>query len=164
MYSLNEKVWISVKISLKFIPKGPALLQIMAWCQPGNKPLSESMMVSLPTHICPTRPQWVYVISVVYFIIVNPYSTYILIWGVIKIFQQQKHSFILYHRPLYADKHSFIYIIDPSMLTNTALYHRPLYADKHSFIYIIDPSMLTDTALFYIVDPSMLTNTALFIS
>ena len=49
---LNENVWISLKISLKFIPKGsinniPALVQIMAWRRPGDKPLSEPMMVSL---------------------------------------------------------------------------------------------------------------------
>ena len=49
---LNENVLISVKISLKCVHKGPinnipALVQIMAWCQPGNKPLSEPMMVSL---------------------------------------------------------------------------------------------------------------------
>ena len=31
----------------------------MAWCRPGNKPLSEPMMISLPMHICVTRPQWV---------------------------------------------------------------------------------------------------------
>ena len=31
----------------------------MAWRQPGDKPLSEPMMVRLPTHICVTRPQWV---------------------------------------------------------------------------------------------------------
>ena len=31
----------------------------MAWRRPGDKPLSESMMVRLPTHICVTRPQWV---------------------------------------------------------------------------------------------------------
>ena len=37
----------------------PALFQIMAWRRPGNKPLSEPMMVSLLTHICVTRPQWV---------------------------------------------------------------------------------------------------------
>ena len=51
-------------MSLKFVPKGPinntpALVQIMAWRRPGDKPLSEPMMVSLPTHICVTRPQWV---------------------------------------------------------------------------------------------------------
>ena len=31
----------------------------MAWRRPGDKPLSEPMMVSLPTHICVIRPQWV---------------------------------------------------------------------------------------------------------
>ena len=61
---LNENVWISLKISLKFVPKGPinnipAMVQIMAWRRPGDKPLSEPMMVSLPTHICVARPQWV---------------------------------------------------------------------------------------------------------
>ena len=62
--SLNENVWISLKISLKFVPKGPinnipALVQIMAWRRPGDKPLSEAMLVSLLTHKCITRPQWV---------------------------------------------------------------------------------------------------------
>ena len=60
----NENVWIPIKISLKFVPKGPinnipALVQIMAWRRSGDKPLSEPMMVSLPMHICVTRPQWV---------------------------------------------------------------------------------------------------------
>ena len=31
----------------------------MAWRRLGDKPLSEAMMVSLPTHIYVTRPQWV---------------------------------------------------------------------------------------------------------
>ena len=41
----------------------PALVQIMAWCRWGNKPLSEPMMVSLLTHICVPRPWWVNQIS-----------------------------------------------------------------------------------------------------
>ena len=62
--SLNESVWISIEIPLKFVRKGsinniPALVQIMAWCRPGAKPLSEPMMVRIATHICVTRPQWV---------------------------------------------------------------------------------------------------------
>ena len=61
---LNENVWIPIEISLKFVPKGPidnipALVQIMAWHRPCDNPLSEPMMVRLPTHICVTRPQWV---------------------------------------------------------------------------------------------------------
>ena len=31
----------------------------MVWRRSGDKPLSEPMMVRLPTHICVTRPQWV---------------------------------------------------------------------------------------------------------
>ena len=47
---LNENVKILIKISLKFVPKGPvtdipALVQMMAWCHPGNKPLSKPMLV-----------------------------------------------------------------------------------------------------------------------
>ena len=61
---LHENVSISIKISLKFVPRGPisnipALVQIMAWRRPGDKPLSEPMMVSLLTYICVTGPQWV---------------------------------------------------------------------------------------------------------
>ena len=63
----NENKWISINISLKFVPRGPinnipTLVQVMAWGRPGDKPLSEPMMVRLPSHICVTRPQWVNVI------------------------------------------------------------------------------------------------------
>ena len=61
---LNKIVRISIKISLDFVPKGrnnniPAMVPIMTWRRPGDKPLSEPMMVSLLTHICVTQPQWV---------------------------------------------------------------------------------------------------------
>ena len=61
---LNKNVWILIKISLKFVPKVPiynipALVQIMACRWPGDKTLSELMMVRFPTHICVTWPQWV---------------------------------------------------------------------------------------------------------
>ena len=61
---LIENEWILPRISLKFVPRVrinniPALVQIMAWRRPGDKPLSELMMVSLVTHMCVTRPQWV---------------------------------------------------------------------------------------------------------
>ena len=55
---LNKNVWISIKISLTFVPTGPisnyfiniisnipALFQIMAWRRPGDNPLSESMII-----------------------------------------------------------------------------------------------------------------------
>ena len=61
---LNENVWILIKIPVKCVLKGPinnilTLFQIMAWRRPGDKPLSKTMMVTLLTHICVTRPQWV---------------------------------------------------------------------------------------------------------
>ena len=61
---LNENVSISLEILQKFVPKIwinyiPSLVQIMSWRRSGDKPLSEPMMVSLLTHICVTRPQWV---------------------------------------------------------------------------------------------------------
>ena len=59
---VNGNVWISIRISMKFVPKGPinnipALVQIMAWRRPGDKPSSEPVMISLLAHICVTRPQ-----------------------------------------------------------------------------------------------------------
>ena len=61
---LNENLCISIKISLKFVPMGPinnipALVQIMAWRRPGDKPLSEPMIFSWLTLVCVTQPQWV---------------------------------------------------------------------------------------------------------
>ena len=61
---LNENVRISFKISLNFVPRSainniPALVQIMAWCWPPDKPLFEPMMFSLLMHIYVTRSQWV---------------------------------------------------------------------------------------------------------
>ena len=46
---VNEKFYILIKISLKFVPNGPinnipALVQIVAWRRSGDKPLSEPML------------------------------------------------------------------------------------------------------------------------
>ena len=51
---LNENVWIPIKVSLEFVSQGPinnipALVQVMAWRRSGDKPLSEPMMIRLPT-------------------------------------------------------------------------------------------------------------------
>ena len=48
---LIENDRILIRISLKFVPMGPirnkpALVQVMAWCQIGDKPLFGPMMVS----------------------------------------------------------------------------------------------------------------------
>ena len=61
---LNANVLILIEISLKSVSIGPisnisALVHVMAWRRPGDKPLSEPMMVGLPKHMCVTRPQWV---------------------------------------------------------------------------------------------------------
>ena len=53
---LNANIIFSKKISLKFVPMGlinniPALVLIMAWRRPGDKPLSEPMMVRSLTYI-----------------------------------------------------------------------------------------------------------------
>ena len=65
-FFFNENVRFSIKIPLKFVSKCPinnipALVQIMALCRPGDKSLSEPMVVRLLMHMCITRPQWVYV-------------------------------------------------------------------------------------------------------
>ena len=58
---LNENVWLSLRISLILVIKVQikhirALVQIMAWRWPGDKPLSEIMVASLLTYICVTPP------------------------------------------------------------------------------------------------------------
>ena len=58
----NENVRISLAISLEFVRTDSnntilALVWIMAWRRPGDKPLSEPMMDSLLTHIHVTQPQ-----------------------------------------------------------------------------------------------------------
>ena len=54
---LNGNAWFSLSISLKFVPRVwinniPVQVQIMAWRQPSDRSLFESMVVSLLTHIC----------------------------------------------------------------------------------------------------------------
>ena len=61
---LNENCCILIQTSLKFVSNGPtnnnpALVQIVAWCQTGDKPLYELMMTWLLMQICTTWPQWV---------------------------------------------------------------------------------------------------------
>ena len=60
----KKNVWILIKISLKFVPKGPinsipVLVQKMAWRCSGTRSLSELILVICPTHICVIWPQWV---------------------------------------------------------------------------------------------------------
>ena len=46
---VNENIWISIRISLKFVPKAQidnkqALVQVMAWGRNGDKPLPEPIL------------------------------------------------------------------------------------------------------------------------
>ena len=49
---LNERFCILIQISLKFVPKDPVvLIQVMAWCWTGDKPLSEPMVTQFTTPV-----------------------------------------------------------------------------------------------------------------
>ena len=63
-FSWMEMCEFCLRFHWSLFPEGPindiqSLVQVMAWRRPGDKPLSEPMRDSLPTHICVTRPQWV---------------------------------------------------------------------------------------------------------
>ena len=61
----QKNVWIWIKISLKFVPRGPinnipALVQIMAWRRTGDKPLPEPMMTQFSnTYVSPSLHDWI---------------------------------------------------------------------------------------------------------
>ena len=49
-FSWMKKFWILIRISPKFVFKGPidnksALVQVMAWCRTGDKPLLEMILI-----------------------------------------------------------------------------------------------------------------------
>ena len=57
MFEFQSKLhWFFPKDPISNIP---TIGQIMAWRGPGDKPLSEPMMVKLLTYISVTRPQWI---------------------------------------------------------------------------------------------------------
>ena len=74
-----------IEISLKFVPKRPinnipALVQIMAWHRPGDKPLSEPMMVTL-FYFCACKTlQWLLLKCM------NTFVAYMSPWVIIEIF------------------------------------------------------------------------------
>ena len=77
---LNEDKWISLKISLMFVPRArinniPALVQILAWHLLGDKPLSQPMMASSLTHVSVTRWEWVKAHVIDYMSGYGPFST-----------------------------------------------------------------------------------------
>ena len=59
--------FLILMISLLFVSQGPinnipASVKKMAWCQSGDKSLSEPMVIIALTHICVTRPRRVQII------------------------------------------------------------------------------------------------------
>ena len=61
---LIENDRISIKISLKFVPRSPidnkpALFQVMALRRIGDKPLPDQWLPGSPTHMCGTRGRWI---------------------------------------------------------------------------------------------------------
>ena len=59
-----KKIVYTFKFHWKLFPKfpiynRPTLVQIMAWCWVGNKPLSDQWWPDLLMHKCITRPKWV---------------------------------------------------------------------------------------------------------
>ena len=135
---LNENVRILMKISLTFVPKAPinnipALVQMMAWRPPGDKPLSEPMMISLVMHICVTRPQWVngnyysHYNTVKYNIFHKALQWLALYWYE----KKKKNSWIFFHNssPLPLFKHWYWH--------SSALKHQHWHASAsfHLFVY-----------------------------
>ena len=65
MLFLNENIWISNKISLKYVPSGPIdnmleLVHIMAWRCPVDRPSSEPMLTKFTdAYIAALRGRWV---------------------------------------------------------------------------------------------------------
>ena len=63
---MNEKCFISIIISLKFVPEGPidnkaTLVQVMAWRRTGDKPLPAAMLTQFTdTYIITLLPAWGY--------------------------------------------------------------------------------------------------------
>ena len=65
---VNEKFCILIKISLKFVPKGPidnkpALVKIMAWRQPGDKQLLEPMLIGFTDAYMRHWGKWIYPVA-----------------------------------------------------------------------------------------------------
>ena len=57
---LQENLYSLFQISLKFVPQAPinsksSLVQVMAWCQAGTKPLPETNGDQVQRGICVTR-------------------------------------------------------------------------------------------------------------
>ena len=126
---LNENALSSIKISLKFISKGPinniqALVQVMSWHRPGDKALSEQMMVRLPTRICVVRPQLVLNTIQLMNLCHKPYTINFMTFGVLQAARRIHQGF--------KDSKIFIWQRKCMLLDTPSIFH--FYETKTNFI------------------------------
>ena len=139
---LNENFWILNSISLKYIPYGlidnlAALVQIMAWHQIGNKPLSETMLVCFTDTYMLLRVTttvvitWLSRLSSYFRDKINPMSQYkavvsllLMHWGYISL--ALSHGQDPWHIPTLDQVSRFNYIRYPAI---TAANETPAYPD-----------------------------------
>ena len=111
------------QLRLKFVPNGPinnipALVQIMAWRLPGDPPLSDPMMVvSLLTHICVIRPQWINGILHIHY----------MIWGQCMVIKYSVWYTSVYHVFYNANKVApYAWILWKSYFLGICIYIKPI--------------------------------------
>ena len=120
---LNENVWISIKISLKFLPKGPinnipALIPIMTWRRPGDKPLSGRIYA-------PLGPNELKIWIIIFFLHCTIYSlpVHTYRWCMYSFLSFNPYFCLLYRHfaigDHYAPKHNLLNIV---MLNSLAIY------------------------------------------
>ena len=130
----NEKVRILLKVSLKLVPRGPinnspSLIQIMAWRRLGDKPLSEPMVVSLLTHICISRPQWV---KSHYENL--PFVVVMFIWNRTARHLQEDHIWIKsYYATLVANNVANRVIFDISLQHDVPSWYDQMWKERYNF-------------------------------
>ena len=136
----NENVWISIKIfDKKVVPRGPinnisALVQIMAWRRPGDKPLSEPMMVRSTTHICVTRPQWViWGVDRSSAVFVSQRARYMVLWYPQAIKQTTDELSIILDAMMLIWRPQILLHCDISLVLSTTV--KVIDASKFSFAY-----------------------------
>ena len=147
MHFFNENVLISLTFSPKFVPKVQinnitVSVQIKAWHMPGAKPLSETMVVNLLTHICVTRYQWVKDILTHYFDTVYIWNCYSVQKVLLKVYYKCVH-FMHYHEIKYSFSSSVQtckakwYLTKQVRVTWSTLYlGRSLYTIKNTLSHL----------------------------
>ena len=108
----------------------------MAWRRPGDNPLSASVMVNLPTHVCVTRPQCNIVITVAAYDLATPGPRHIIttvfpgmVIPDIKIRRSQDRLIFIMRIPIPIRRHFYIETVPRSLSINE--YHfNPVYLNR----------------------------------